>query len=38
MINRHFKNGQKLDVAGLNQMIVLLDRSETEMTEVALNR
>ena len=37
MINRHFKHGQKLDVAGLNQMIVLLDRGETEMTEVALN-
>jgi len=37
MINRHFKNGQKLDVAGLNQMIVLLDRAETDLTEVALN-
>lgn len=37
MICRHYKVGQKLDVAGLNQMIVLLDRGETEMTEVALN-
>ena len=26
-----------MDVAGLNQIIVLLDRSETEKTEVALN-
>ena len=37
MINRFYKSGQMLDVAGLNKMIVLLDRSETEMTEVALN-
>jgi len=37
MINRYFKDGQKLDVAGLNRIIVLIDRSETELTEVALN-
>ena len=37
MINRYFKEGEKLDVAGLNEIIVLLDRSETEKTEVALN-
>jgi mannose-6-phosphate isomerase-like protein (cupin superfamily) len=37
MINRYYLSGEKLDVAGLNQMIVLLDRSESEQTEVALN-
>ena len=37
MINRYFKEGEKLDVAGLNQIIVLLDRSETVKTEIALN-
>lgn len=37
MICRHYKNGQKLDVAGLNKIVVLIDRSETELTEVALN-
>lgn len=37
MLHKYFKNGQKLDVAGLNQIIVLIDRSETELTEVGLN-
>jgi len=37
MIHRYFKEGQKLDVAGLNELTVLIDRSETELTEVALN-
>lgn len=37
MIHRYYKNGQKLDVAGLNQITVLIDRSETEVTEVGLN-
>ena len=37
MIHRYFKEGQKLDVAGLNQITVLIDRSETELTEVGLN-
>ncbi|MBD3289546.1 cupin domain-containing protein [candidate division KSB1 bacterium] len=37
MIHRYYKEGQKLDVAGLNQITVLIDRSETELTEVALN-
>ena len=37
MIHRFYKNGQKLDVAGLNQIIVLIDRSETELTEIGLN-
>ena len=38
MIHRYYKQGQHLNVAGLNQMIVAIDRSETELTEVALNQ
>ncbi|UCE07596.1 MAG: cupin domain-containing protein [bacterium] len=38
MICRYYKDGQRLDVAGLNEIIVLIDRSETELTEVALNQ
>ena len=37
MINRYRKDGQKLDVAGLNEITVLIDRTESELTEVALN-
>lgn len=37
MICRYFEEGEKLDVAGLNVVTVLIDRSETELTEVALN-
>lgn len=37
MIHRHYTEGQKLNVADLNEMIVLLDRTEAELTEVALN-
>jgi quercetin dioxygenase-like cupin family protein len=37
MIHRDSKTGQKLDVAGLNEITVLIDRSETELTEVAIN-
>lgn len=37
LINRTPATGQKLDVAGLNEITVLIDRSETELTEVALN-
>jgi mannose-6-phosphate isomerase-like protein (cupin superfamily) len=37
MIHRYYKEGEKLDVAGLNEITVLLDRTETEMTEIALN-
>ena len=37
MINRYYKDGQKLDVSGLNQITVLIDRSETELTEIGLN-
>ncbi len=37
MIHRYYKEGQRLDVAGLNQITVLLDRTETELTEIALN-
>jgi len=38
MICRHYQNGQKLDVAGLNVVTVLVDRSETQLTEVGWNR
>ncbi len=37
MLHRSSKTGQKLDVAGLNEITVLVDRSETELTEVAMN-
>lgn len=37
MLIRDSRSGQKLDVAGLNELTVLIDRSETELTEVAIN-
>lgn len=37
MVIRYYKEGQKLDVAGLNEITVLIDRSETELTEVGWN-
>lgn len=38
MICRHpAQISQKLDVSGLNEITVLVDRSETELTEVAMN-
>ncbi len=37
MINRYYKDGEKLDVAGLNVITVLIDRSETELTEIGWN-
>ena len=37
MLHRFYKEGEQLDVAGLNLITVLIDRSETEITEVALN-
>ena len=37
MLHKTYKDGEKLDVAGLNQITVLIDRSETELTEVGLN-
>jgi len=37
MICRYYKEGEKLNVADLNMITVLIDRSETELTEVALN-
>ena len=37
MICRNYQNGQKLDVAGLNEITVLIDRSETQLTEVGWN-
>lgn len=37
MIHRNCKEGLKLDVVGLNEITVLIDRAETELTEVAIN-
>jgi quercetin dioxygenase-like cupin family protein len=37
MIHRYYQKGKKLDVAGLNRITVLIDRSETELTEVGWN-
>ena len=37
MIHKYYKDGQSLDVAGLNRITVLIDRSETELTEVGWN-
>jgi len=37
MICRKYNEGQRLDVAGLNEIIVVIDRSETARTEVGLN-
>lgn len=37
MIHKFYKDGEKLDVSGLNEIIVLIDRSETELTEVGWN-
>lgn len=37
MIHRSFHEGPRLDVAGLNEILVLVDRSETRLTEVGLN-
>lgn len=37
MICRNYKEGEKLKVADLNEIVVLIDRSETALTEVGLN-
>ena len=37
MICRRYNQGPRLDVAGLNQITVVLDRSETARTEIGLN-
>lgn len=37
MIHRHCRAGEKLDVAGLNEITVLIDRAQTELTEAAMN-
>jgi quercetin dioxygenase-like cupin family protein len=37
LLLRRRQEGLKLDVAGLNEITVLVDRSETELTEVAMN-
>lgn len=37
MLARKLREGEQLDVAGLNTITVLVDRTEAEMTEIALN-
>jgi mannose-6-phosphate isomerase-like protein (cupin superfamily) len=37
MISRRYNEGERLDVAGLNEITVLIDRSCTARTEVGLN-
>jgi mannose-6-phosphate isomerase-like protein (cupin superfamily) len=37
MIHKFYKDGEILDVAGLNEITVLIDRSETELTEIGWN-
>jgi mannose-6-phosphate isomerase-like protein (cupin superfamily) len=37
MILRNYLKGEQLDVAGLNRITVLLDRSETHLTEIGYN-
>ncbi len=37
VISRHYQDGQALDVAGLNRFTLLVDRSETALTEVGWN-
>ncbi len=37
MILRNYQKGEQLDVAGLNRITVLLDRSETGLTEIGYN-
>jgi quercetin dioxygenase-like cupin family protein len=36
MICRRYDEGPRLDVAGLNEIVVVLDRSETARTEIGL--
>jgi len=38
MILRNPYKGEKLDVAGLNEITVLIDRSETALTEIGMNK
>ena len=37
MLHKYYKDGQQLDVAGLNKIIVLIDRSESELSEIGFN-
>jgi len=37
MIHRHYDQGPQLNVENLNFITVIIDRSETSLTEVALN-
>lgn len=38
MILRNFEGREQLDVSGLNKITVLLDRSESELTEIGFNK
>ena len=38
MICRHYTEGQRIDVAGLNEITVLVDRIQTTLTEVGWNK
>ena len=37
MLHKYYKDGQQLDVAGLNKITVLIDRSESELSEIGFN-
>jgi mannose-6-phosphate isomerase-like protein (cupin superfamily) len=37
VVSRHFQQGEQMDVAGLNRITVLVDRSQTALTEVGWN-
>jgi len=37
MLHKNYKEGPQLDVAGLNKIIVLIDRSESELSEIGFN-
>jgi len=37
MLHKYYKDGQQLDVAGLNKITVLVDRSESELSEIGFN-
>ncbi len=37
VISRHFQEGEQVDVAGLNRITILVDRSQTALTEIGWN-
>ena len=37
MLHKNYKEGEQLDVAGLNKITVLVDRSESELSEIGFN-